>query len=268
MEIVLEVSDIGKEVAGRKLFQHVSFSCTRDTILFVQGGNGSGKSTLLKILAGIYKPTDGEVRLNTKKIGYVPEHFPEGLRFKVKEYLSLTASFYPSMKENEMLLVKYMDIFGLGSFQNTPLANCSKGTKQKVGIIQALLMRPDLLLLDEPLTGLDQESQQAFVSLLQEFRGQIPIIFTAHEDGPITQVATETLHIETGKMTVYQPQRKQQRLIRVKFRVEQDLAFVPSDRIQFDRKTAVITVEEDKSDNLLRKLLGVNCSILEVKVKS
>ena len=270
MEVVLEVTNIGKEVAGRTLFQRVTFSCTRDTILFVQGGNGSGKSTLLKILAGIYEPTDGDVRWNTNKIGYVPEHFPEGLRFKVKEYLLLTASFHTSAKESELLLAKYMDLFGLNSFQNTSLANCSKGTKQKVGIIQALLMQPDLLLLDEPLTGLDQDAQKAFVSLLHELRGQIPIIFTAHEDGPITQVATETLQIETGKMSVYQPQRqrKPQRLICVKFQDEQDLAFVPSDRIRFDGKTAVITVEEDKSDNLLRKLLGADCSILEVKVKS
>ena len=145
------------------------FGCSTDTKLLIRGKNGSGKSTLLKILAGITEPTSGKIIRDAQKIGYVPEHFPESLRFKLKEYLLLTASFQGGSKASiEDELSKYIQLFSLEPFLQTSLKACSKGTKQKVGIIQALLMKPDLLLLDEPLTGLDAESQDILIQLLKE----------------------------------------------------------------------------------------------------
>ncbi|MBD7985266.1 ATP-binding cassette domain-containing protein [Sporosarcina sp. Sa2YVA2] len=269
MKVVVEVTDVGKVIGGRQIFEHISFSCTRDTILFVRGGNGTGKSTLLKMLAGIYEPTAGEVRRQTKYIGYVPEHFPEDIRFKVKEYLLLTASFHGTVKDCEARIMEYMDLFGLSPFENKPIAACSKGTKQKVGIIQALLMEPDLLLLDEPLTGLDQESQEAIIRLLQSFCGTVAIIFTAHEDGPITELATHVLQIETGEVsTVGQSvRRKRQKEIHIMIPAGEKMMFIPAGQIEMNGRTAVITVEQDSSDDMLRKLLGMGCSILEVRNK-
>ncbi|WP_153730856.1 ABC transporter ATP-binding protein [Sporosarcina obsidiansis] len=265
MSVVLEACNVSKNIGGKQLFDNISFSCTSETVLFVQGSNGSGKSTLLKILAGIYEPSEGNVIRNTKKVGYVPEHFPKGIRFQVKEYLSLLASFHPIDKGKEPLLAKYVQIFGLYPFLTTSLAACSKGTKQKVGIIQALLMHPELLILDEPFTGLDLESQQALVTVLQEFRGNIPIIFTAHDEGPISQMASDVLHIETGNMISSQTKLNRERWIRVQFNAKKDLDFIQSKQIQFDGNQAFIIVDQEKSDALLLQLLDRNCSILEVK---
>ncbi|GKV67092.1 MULTISPECIES: ATP-binding cassette domain-containing protein [unclassified Sporosarcina] len=265
MSVVMETRNVGKNIGGLRLFENISFVCTKETVLFVQGSNGTGKSTLLKILAGIYEPTDGKVIMNAKKIGYVPEHFPEGVHFKVKEYLTLIASFHSAENENKDLLAKYIHLFGLSPFLTTSLIACSKGTKQKVGIIQALLLQPELLILDEPLTGLDLESQEALITVLAEIRGDIPIIFTAHDGGPITQIATDVLHIESGEMVSRQRKLKNKRSIRVQFLAKKDLDFIQPGYIQFEGNQAVITVSQDTSDDLLIKLLHANCSILEVK---
>ena len=200
MALILEAIQVSKEINGRQILRNISLGCSTDTRLLIRGKNGSGKSTLLKLLAGITEPTSGKIVGSARKIGYVPEHFPESLRFRLKEYLLLTSSFQSDSKasiENE--LSKYIQLFGLEPFLHTSLKACSKGTKQKVGIIQALLMKPDLLLLDEPLTGLDAESQQVLIQLLKE--EQIPIVFTSHEETLVTNMAKEILQIETGEIT-------------------------------------------------------------------
>ena len=184
MAFILGAVQVSKEINGRQILHNISFGCSADTKLLIRGKNGSGKSTLLKILAGITEPTGGKLIGNTRKIGYVPEHFPDSLRFRLKEYLLLTASFRGGSKASiEKELLEYIQLFSLEPFLHTSLKACSKGTKQKVGIIQALLMKPNLLLLDEPLTGLDAESQQVLIQLLRD--KQIPIVFTSHEEASL-----------------------------------------------------------------------------------
>lgn len=261
---ILKAVQIRKEISGYPILQNISFACSNNTVLLVRGKNGSGKSTLLKILAGIIEPTSGKVISSAKKIGYVPEHFPEHLRFRLQEYLLLTASFHGLTGESvHRELSKYINLFGLEPFLRTPLTSCSKGTRQKVGIIQALLIRPDLLLLDEPLTGLDIESQQILIQLLKE--EQVPIIFTSHEAELIDRLALEILQVETGELTINKGNVKPKRSIRVEFQRKEDLKDIPASNTQYEGNIAVLTVDKDSSDQVLRSLLGKNCSILEVK---
>jgi ABC-type multidrug transport system ATPase subunit len=267
MAFVLEAVQVSKEIEGRPILQNISFGCSGDTRLLIRGKNGSGKSTLLKILAGITEPTSGNVIGSAKKIGYVPEHFPESLRFKVKEYLLLTSSFQRGSKATiEKELLKLTQLFSLEPFLHTSLKACSKGTKQKVGIIQALLMKPDLLLLDEPLTGLDAESQHVLIKLLKE--EQTPFIFTSHEDGSITNLAKEVLQIDTGEIMLQTMNAVPKKLIRVGYRVREDLEDLPISQLHYDGNFAAFTVEGDVSDQVLRELLRRNCSILEVREMS
>lgn len=264
MSDILEAVQISKEIDGRQILQNISFGCSTDTRLLIRGKNGSGKSTLLKMLAGITDPSSGKIIGSAQKIGYVPEHFPESLRFKVKEYLLLTSSFRSCAKASiEKELLKLTKLFNLEPFLHTSLKACSKGTKQKVGIIQALLMKPDLLLLDEPLTGLDAESQQVLIQLLTE--EQIPIIFTSHEDTLVTNLAKEILQIETGQITLQIGKAGPKKRIRVECRTREDLKDLPVSQMHFDGRIAVLIVEGDVSDYVLRELLQKNCSILEVR---
>lgn len=264
MSNILEVVQISKEIDGRQILQNISFGCSTDTRLLIRGKNGSGKSTLLKMLAGITEPSSGKIIGSAQKIGYVPEHFPESLRFRVKEYLLLTSSFRGGSKASiEKELLKLAELFSLEPFLHTSLKACSKGTRQKVGIIQALITKPDLLLLDEPLTGLDAESQQILIQLLKE--EQIPIIFTSHEDTLVTNVAKEILQIETGHITLQIGKAGPKKRIRVECRTREDLKDLPVSQMDFDGKIAVLIVEGDVSDYVLRELLQKNCSILEVR---
>lgn len=264
MSFILEAVQVNKEIDGRQILQNISLECSNDTRLLIRGKNGSGKSTLLKILAGITEPTSGKVEGSARKIGYVPEHFPENLRFKVKEYLLLTSSFQGGSKASiEKELIKLTQMFSLEPFLHTSLKVCSKGTRQKVGIIQALITKPDLLLLDEPLTGLDAESQQSLIRLLRE--EQIPIIFTSHEEALVTNLAKEVLQIENGQIMIQIGKAASQKRIRVEYRMREDLKGLPVSQMHLDGNIAVFTVEGDVSDHVLRELLRKNCSILEVK---
>ncbi|MFD1205479.1 MULTISPECIES: ABC transporter ATP-binding protein [Sporosarcina] len=264
MANVLEAIQVSKDIDGRSILQNISFQCSNDTRLLIRGKNGSGKSTLLKLLAGIIKPSSGKIAGSAQKVGYVPEHFPEGLRFRLKEYLLLTSSFQAGSKEIiEGELSNYIQMFGIEPFLQTPLKACSKGTRQKAGIIQALLMKPDVLLLDEPLTGLDIESQQILVKLLEGF--DIPIIFTSHEDELLMHLAKEVLHIGTGEVTPYFIHAAPKKRIKVEYSSKEVFKDFPVNEIQYEGSEAIFIVDGETSDQILIELLQKNCSIVDVR---
>ncbi|MGG3890607.1 ATP-binding cassette domain-containing protein [Metabacillus fastidiosus] len=268
--------NISKKIDRKLVLENLSFTCTRPSATAVCGTNGSGKSTFLKMLAGIYEPTKGLVKRGTKKVGYVPEHFPENVRFKLKEYLLLTASFQAgSKKEIEAELLEYTSLFGIEPFLHTPLKQCSKGTKQKAGLIQALLMKPEILLLDEPLTGLDTASQQKLIQLLEKLKKEICIIFTTHENIMIEKLADHILYVESGEVICpkestkesAKESTKEERLIKVKFNNKETFKQVDAFHIEYEGDTALLTVDKDRSDQILIDLLHKECSVLEVREK-
>ncbi|MEI4771349.1 ABC transporter ATP-binding protein [Psychrobacillus sp. FJAT-51614] len=265
-KIIFEASNLKKEIEGHVILQNVSFKLEENISIAIRGQNGSGKSTLLKLLAGIYEPTGGTLVRNVTRIGYVPEHFPENLRFKLKEYLILIASFHGiSQTEFEKELLKYMDLFEIEPFMDTPLKKCSKGTKQKVGILQALLTKPDILLLDEPLTGLDATSQQNLITLLEKLKKQMTIIFTTHEDLLVDTLANQTLYVQDGNILVHKQTANVKRKIKVKFPNKAIFNELDLIDINFEGDSALLTVGVEESDFILMELLNKNCSVLEVK---
>ncbi|MFS0576392.1 ATP-binding cassette domain-containing protein [Sporosarcina sp. 179-K 3D1 HS] len=259
---ILEVREVGKVIDGVPILESISFACDVGDSIAVIGKNGSGKSTLLKILAGIHEPSHGLILRHAKRIGYVPEQFPQNLRFKVGEYLRKISTFHK--KSNDKFspeLEEYARIFGIDSYLHSPLHLVSKGTRQKVGIIQALLAKPDLLLLDEPLTGLDQSSQELLINILGNL--QTAIIFTAHEEWFVSKLATHILQIETGEMVTNRTIA--QMVIRTWFPNKEALAGLPIRQFEISGKIAQLVVEMEQSDRILRELLHRGCSILEVK---
>ncbi|MFJ5770572.1 ATP-binding cassette domain-containing protein [Psychrobacillus sp. NPDC093180] len=265
-KVILKALDLKKEIDGKEILEHVSFQIEEHASIAIRGSNGSGKSTLLKLLAGIYDPTSGKLVQNANRIGYVPEHFPENLRFKLKEYLTLVASFQGmTEKDIEAELSEYIRLFEIESFTNTPLKKCSKGTKQKVGILQALLIKPDILLLDEPLTGLDTSSQQNLMAMLAKLKTKMTIIFTTHEDLLIDNIADQLFYVKDGRVLVQTENKSSQRVIKVRFPNKNVLFGLEFNEMHMEDDIAVITISIDKSDDLLRKLLNNNCSVLDVR---
>ena len=248
----------------------VHFGIRNNTRLAILGHNGSGKSTLLKLIAGIYAPTEGELTVKGKKIGYVPEHFPDHIRFRLGEYLQYLAKMEGlTEKEAKRKLAYYSDLFQLGPYLNTFLKHCSKGTKQKAGLLQAIMTDCDILLLDEPLTGLDDESKKAFLDLLQGIGRDVTLIFTAHEQEAVELLAEEILVLENGKIARYDAVTELTKMKQVTARVSGQLKLEELKvygRIEsVENRTVVMTVPDRESDSCLLYLLNKGCSIIEVK---
>ncbi len=167
---------------GPPVLRDVELSVPAGALLYVQGDNGCGKSTLLRILAGVTRPTRGRVDGLPARVGYVPERFPPGLRFTAGQYLAHLGRIrglpghMVTARSGELL-----DLLGAQGIADTPMSELSKGTCQKVAVVQALLAEPALLILDEAFTGLDRQAQAALVQQVGVSRAAgTAVVFTDH----------------------------------------------------------------------------------------
>nr|WP_232337152.1 ATP-binding cassette domain-containing protein [Lysinibacillus timonensis] len=268
---IFEAHQACKEMDGIMILKEVSLSISQGEKVAITGNNGTGKSSLLKIIGGIYKETSGQVKRSQISIGYVPEHFPESIRFKLQDYLTLMGKM-TSKSDDEIYkkIVNYAELFAIKDFLNTPLKNCSKGTKQKAGIIQALLKNPELLLLDEPLTGLDDQAKIELLNQLNSLKGEKTIIFTTHEPLLIEGLADRILTVERGRIVNDATKIKKGnfRYIRASIPTREIIEEIPSIRHTFiGRDSVEIIVSAQESDKILAMLLQRGCSIFELTEK-
>ncbi|GAB4074133.1 ABC transporter ATP-binding protein [Barrientosiimonas marina] len=184
MTTLIEAQELTKKYSVR-LFSNLSLSVNHGEVLVIRGNNGSGKSTLLKILAGITEPTHGTIKRMKPDliISYVPEKFPDDIRFTAKQYLyhmgRIQGLTKPELQDRISSLLRQ---FRLESEHANAIHTFSKGMKQKVGIMQALLAKPDILLLDEPLSGLDTGTQDDLESILYQLKlDGMTILVACHE---------------------------------------------------------------------------------------
>lgn len=267
---LFESNKASKTIDRVMIIDDVSISISIGEKVAITGSNGSGKSSLLKLIGGFYEETAGQVKRSNMEIGYVPEHFPENIRFKVKEFLTLTGKMCGNApKELERKIEKYAELFSIKDFLHTPLKNCSKGTKQKAGIIQALIKEPDLLLLDEPLTGLDDQAQTELLNQLQSLSRDKTIIFTAHDSLLIEELAERILRVDGGKIvsdSIKSKKKEKMRILTAHIPSRESIMGFPCIRHQFiSESTVEMMVSAKESDQVLRMLLERGCSIIELK---
>ncbi|KYG39449.1 ABC transporter ATP-binding protein [Bacillus gaemokensis] len=182
--MLLELKEITKKYDKQLILENIHLSIPKGQTVAIIGGNGTGKSTLLKMIAGFIAPTAGTIEKQLDmKIGYVPEHFPEDIRFTLEDYLYHLGRIQGLSKEYlQNKIPSLLETFHLQHAHHSIIRNFSKGMKQKTGIIQALLSAVDLLVLDEPLSGLDPNSQQELEHILLTLKEQgLTILFTCHE---------------------------------------------------------------------------------------
>ncbi|GIH12244.1 hypothetical protein Raf01_04160 [Rugosimonospora africana] len=132
-------------------------------VVVVRGRNGAGKSTLLQMMAGVLQPTRGRILDRPSRVGWVPERFPAEQPFTVSGYLAAMAALHGAGSP-----APWIDRLGLAPFRTVKLAELSKGTAQKVGLAQALICRPQLLVLDEPWEGLDAAARDLVPDIVAE----------------------------------------------------------------------------------------------------
>jgi ABC-type Mn2+/Zn2+ transport system ATPase subunit len=153
--------------SGPWVLRGVTVAVERGQVIVVQGRNGAGKSTLLQLAAGVLTPRKGTIQDRPARVGWVPERFPTELPFTVGGYLSAMAAVAGGRSRPEPAIER----LGLSGFRNTRLAALSKGTAQRVGLAQALLAPPELLVLDEPWEGLDAATRDLVPEVVAELVG-------------------------------------------------------------------------------------------------
>lgn len=189
---MIEVQNLTKSYGGILAIQSLNFKVQKGEVVGFLGPNGAGKSTTMKIITGFMAPTSGQAVVGgydvfenpievKKRIGYLPETPPVYGDMRVEEYLRYVAEL-KGVEKGKITknIVNAIDKTQLGVVQKRMIQNLSKGFRQRVGIAQALVSNPEVLILDEPTVGLDPKQVAEIRDLIQELRGHHTIILSTH----------------------------------------------------------------------------------------
>jgi ABC-type multidrug transport system ATPase subunit len=200
MTPLLRLTGVGKRYGGGELvLDGVDLAVPAGRVLGILGANGSGKSTLLRIMAGVSRASAGVVE-GRPSIGYLPDRFPGGQRLGARAYLRHMARIrgLADLSTIDPLLERLALVGG----PDAQLRTLSKGNAQKVGLAQAVLPRPDLLILDEPWSGLDVSTHAVLGELVAETRARgASVVFTDHRPDVVREYADDVHRIERGRLT-------------------------------------------------------------------
>ena len=204
------VNKISKIYGVQKALNEVSFEVKSGEIVGFLGPNGAGKSTMMKILTCYLPQTSGSAKVCgfdveeasmevRKRVGYLPEHNPLYLDMYVKEYLEFIAGIH-KMKNSRERVKKMVEITGLSIEQNKKIGALSKGYRQRVGIAQALIHNPEVLILDEPTTGLDPNQLVEIRNLIKEVGKEKTVMLSTHIMQEVEAVCDKVIIIDKGEI--------------------------------------------------------------------
>lgn len=214
---MVEVQNLTKLFGAQAAVDAISFSVGKGEILGFLGPNGAGKSTTMKIATGYLPPSLGTVVVAghdvqqaplavRRNVGYLPEHNPLYLDMYVHEYLEFIGAVHglrgPALRQRVSQLVARV---GLSREQNKQIGALSKGYRQRVGLAQALLHDPAVLILDEPTTGLDPNQIQEIRQLIRELGEDKTVIFSTHILPEVTALCSRAVIISRGKLVADAP---------------------------------------------------------------
>jgi ABC-2 type transport system ATP-binding protein len=206
----VETRQITKLFGKQKALNEVSFSIKKGELVGFLGPNGAGKSTMMKIITGFLPPDSGEVFVNGQKIvsknleirkniGYLPEHNPLYTDLFVKEFLEITAGFY-NLQNTKKRVAEMVDLTGLGDEQHKKIRALSKGYRQRVGLAQALIHDPSVLILDEPTTGLDPNQLEEIRNLILTISSEKTVMLSSHIMQEVEAVCSRVIIINKGNI--------------------------------------------------------------------
>lgn len=206
----IQVDNIVKKYGEQEALKSISFSLNKGEIVGLLGPNGAGKSTLMKILTTYIKPTSGKATVNgydideetikvRQNIGYLPEHNPLYLDMYVREYLLYNASIYKVDKAKIEGLIKQT---GLSSHANKKIGELSKGFRQRVGLAAALLHDPEVLILDEPTTGLDPNQLIDIRELIKKVGKEKTVLLSTHIMQEVEAMCDRVIILHQGSIVL------------------------------------------------------------------
>jgi len=248
-KMTIKIEQVSKFYGSQKALDQVSFEIGTGELVGFLGPNGAGKSTLMKIITGYLSSDGGAVNINgetveTKnvairsQIGYLPENNPLYTDLYVREYLEMVAGFYQLQNKKEQV-AKMVELTGLKTEQHKKIGALSKGYRQRVGLAQALIHDPAVLILDEPTTGLDPNQLEEIRQLIRTISTNKTVMLSTHIMQEVEAICSRVIIINKGILVA-------------------DGSIDQLKGGQFAQKQKVF-VEFDKSPNLevLRKIQGL-----------
>jgi zinc/manganese transport system ATP-binding protein len=213
---LLELEDIGVRLGGRQVLSEVSFSVGKGEFTGIIGPNGAGKTTLLRVILGLIEPSGGRVLIegepvhnkNKAGIGYVPQKMviDPDMPLRARDVVSLGLDGhrlgfgFPSRQRRELVDRALADV-GAAGYADARVGELSGGEQQRVLVAHALISRPKLLLLDEPLANLDLRSEQEIVAVLGRLTREhgISVLLSAHDMNPLLGVMDRIVYVANGR---------------------------------------------------------------------
>lgn len=211
METILSVTDLKKSFKDKQVLKSVSFEVQRGEIMAILGPNGAGKSTTIRNIMGIMYPDSGTIHFTNHAdiprhtIGYLPEERGLYKNVKVMDILLYLAELkdYPIKQAKERALY-YLKKFDLEGKENMVMEELSKGMSQKVQFISAIIHEPELLILDEPFSGLDPVSQDVFKNEIRELADNgTAILVSSHQMNLIEEICDRLFMMQNGQKVIY-----------------------------------------------------------------
>ncbi|UAB75986.1 gliding motility-associated ABC transporter ATP-binding subunit GldA [Mesoflavibacter sp. SCSIO 43206] len=204
----IKVKNITKQFGYQKALNNVSFSVNRPEIVGFLGPNGAGKSTMMKILTTYLSPTSGNAEVNghavsnqqkqvQKSVGYLPEHNPLYLDQYVREYLRFNANVYNVDKSR---VEEVIELTGLTPEAHKTIGQLSKGYRQRIGLANALLHNPEVLILDEPTTGLDPNQLVDIRQLIKGLGKDKTVFLSTHIMQEVEAMCDRVIIINKGEI--------------------------------------------------------------------
>lgn len=202
--MAIHIEHLSKTIGKQKVLEDITLRIEDGEIVGLLGPNGAGKSTLMKILVGLWNPDNMEsLKQTTQSNGYLPEQNPLYNEMYVQEYLLLMARLH-HIPSPHLAVQKLILQVGLEQEVTKKIGELSKGYKQRVGIAQALIANPQLLVLDEPTTGLDPNQLKEIRSLIREIGKERTVILSTHIMQEVREMCDRVVLLNKGQLKVNQ----------------------------------------------------------------
>lgn len=296
---MIEVTNLVKRYGDHTAVDHLSFQIEKGKIYGFLGPNGAGKSTTMNMITGYIASTEGKVVIDghdileepeeaKKCIGYLPEQPPLYFDMTVLEYMKFAADLKKiPRKERESMIEEVMDMVKITDMKNRLIKNLSKGYRQRVGLAQAILGYPEVIILDEPTVGLDPKQIIEIRSLIKELKKKHTVILSSHILSEVSAVCDYVLIVSHGRLVASDTPDNLSRLaegsntLNMLIKGEKELIEnglkeidkVKETELGFNEEEGVWNVsvsteeKEDIREEVFLKMAELHCPILEMKSK-
>lgn len=287
--MLLSVNNVSKSFGDKQVLKGLSFSCESGKALGLLGRNGAGKTTMIRIIMGVFNADSGNVTLdgapmNTQnvKIGYLPEERGLYPKKKIMEQLIYFAALQGIDKQTAVSNAnRYFEKLQIEEYKNVRLDTLSKGNQQKVQLIATLIANPDIVILDEPFSGLDPVNATLLKDIVKDLiaSGKL-VLFSSHQMNYIEEFCDDILILNGGQIVLSGNIKDikhgyARNIIEIKNENPESIATALSEnnlpyikRVFFDQSTVFVTLtDENEKDKLLESLSPFGNQIDEIKVK-